>query len=342
MNTVRRLTLTCSAMLALSLPAMAGVTVNAPATGTDVTSPFTLSASAASCSSKSVVSMGYSFDGSPNAATVNSQTISTSVASSTGTHTLHVKAWAGNGIVCVKDISVNVKSASNGPEAMVPSNADTVSKIESLSSWTSTHDTGGPGASSGSMALVTSPALYGTARKFVTSFTNNGDQRYSVVFADDVNAKNFFYDTWVYLNSSASKLANIEFDTNQVMPNGQTVLIGVQCDGWTGNWAYTVNTGTAKNVKPKWMSKSGTSCNPRNWSQNKWHHVQASFSRDGSGYITYKSIWLDGVETKLNVVAFGAAELGWDPVINTQFQIDGYGTSGSVTVYVDNLTISAW
>jgi hypothetical protein len=137
------------------------------------------------------------------------------------------------------------------------------------------------------MSLVSSPSLYGNTRQFVTSFTNNGDERYSVVFADDVNAKNFFYDTWVYLTSSSSKIANIEFDTNQVMSNGQTVLIGFQCDGWTGNWAYTVNQGSATNVKPHWVSKSGTNCNPRSWSQNKWHHVQASFSRDDSGYITY-------------------------------------------------------
>jgi hypothetical protein len=192
------------------------------------------------------------------------------------------------------------------------------------------------------MSLVSSPSLYGNTRQFVTSFTNNGDERYSVVFADDVNAKNFFYDTWVYLTSSSNKIANIEFDTNQVMPNGQTVLIGFQCDGWTGNWAYTVNEGSATNVKPLWVSKSGTSCYPRSWSQNKWHHVQASFSRDDSGYIIYHSVWLDGAETKLNVKAFGAAELGWAPVINTQFQIDGLGASGTVTVYLDHLTISAW
>lgn len=342
MKTVLNLALACSAMLTFTVPALAGVTVNEPVTNTNVTSPFNLSATAATCSNQSVVSMGYSFDGSANATVFNDQAINTNVSSSTGTHTMHVKAWAGNGIVCVKDVIINVTSSSSSPASMVPSYADTVSHIEALSGWKATHDTGGPGSSTGASAIVSSPSLYGSSRKFATSFTNNGDERYSVVFNDNVDAKNFFYDTWVYLTTSADHLANLEFDTNQVMANGQTVLIGIQCDGWTGNWAYTVNTGSATSVKARWISKSGTSCNPRSWSQNKWHHVQASFSHDSAGYITYKSVWLDGVETKLNVVAYGAAELGWGPVINTQFQVDGYGSSGTVTLYVDNLTISAW
>ena len=54
------------------------------------------------------------------------------------------------------------------------------------------------------------------------------------------------------------------------------------------------------------------------------------------------SIWLDGTEIlDLNAKAFGAADLGWGPTINTQFQIDGLG-SGTVKVYVDSLTISRW
>ncbi len=145
----------------------------------------------------------------------------------------------------------------------------------------------------------------------------------------------------MYFTSSASKIGNLELDINQVMANGKTLLVGVQCDGYTGHWDYTVNTGSASNVKPRWYAKSGSSCNPRNWSQNTWHHVQYNFSRDDAGTINYHSVWLDGVETKLDATAVGAADLGWGPVVNTQFQVDGVG-SGTVTVYLDNLTISRW
>jgi hypothetical protein len=342
MNIIRSFTLASSFVIALSVPALAGVVVNSPVNNTSVSSPFTLSASAATCSSQSVVSMGYSFDSSTNAAVFSGQSINSAVSSSTGTHTLHVKAWGPNGAACVTSVVITVKAGSASPESIIPSSADVVSDIQALSGWTKAHDTGGPGSSSGSTSIVSSPSLYGNTRAFVTSFSNAGDERYAIAFSDDVNAKNFFYDTWVYLTSSSSKIANLEFDVNQVMPNGQTVLMGVQCDGYSGLWAYTVNTGSASSPKPLWVGKSGTSCNPRSWSQNTWHHVQASMYRSSTGTITYYSVWVDGVEQKINVQAFGAADLSWGPVIQTQFQVDGLGSSGTVTAYLDKLTISAW
>jgi hypothetical protein len=70
--------------------------------------------------------------------------------------------------------------------------------------------------------------------------------------------------------------------------------------------------------------------------------VQAYFSRDDSGNITYHSVWLDGAESAINETVFGAASLGWGPTINTQFQVDGLGSSGETTVYLDALTVSRW
>jgi hypothetical protein len=58
--------------------------------------------------------------------------------------------------------------------------------------------------------------------------------------------------------------------------------------------------------------------------------------------VTYHSAWVDGVESVLNRTVPGAFDLGWGSDINTQFQIDGRGSSGSTTVYVDDLTISRW
>jgi hypothetical protein len=343
MKFLRNLTVTCSAVLTLSVPALAGVTVNSPANDSDVSTTFTLSAYASTCSSTNVTAMGYSFDSSSDTTVVNSQTINKSLSSSTGTHTLHVKAWGSNGAACVKDVTINVKSSLSTSSALsVPSYADIVGSIEALGGWRATHDSGGDGSSTGSMSMVSSPSKYGSSRKFYTTFKNNGTERYSVSFNDNIDAKNFFYDVWVYLTSSSSNIGNLEFDVNQTMPNGNTMLMGVQCDGWTGHWAYTVNTGSASNVKPKWVSKSGSTCNPRHWSTNRWHHVQASFSRDTSGYVTYHSVWLDGVQTSINAKVLGAADLGWGDVINTQFQVDGYGSSGTVTAYIDGLKVSAW
>lgn len=344
MKLFRNLIVTSSAVLTLSLPALAGVTVNSPSNDATVSSPFTLSASSSTCSSRSVTAMGWSFDSSSDTTVVKSQTINKSISSSTGTHVLHVKSWGPNGAACVTDVTINVKSSTNvstTSATTVPSYADSVSSIESLGGWKAQHDSGGAGWSSGSMSIVSSPSKYGSSRKFYTTFSSNGTERYSVSFSDNVSAQNFFYDTWVYIANSASKIANLEFDVNQTMPNGQTMLMGVQCDGWTGKWDYTVNTGSATSVRPHWVGKSGTSCNPRSWSVNTWHHVQASFSRDTSGHVTYHTIWLDGKAFYINATAYAAAALGWGDVINTQFQVDGYG-SGNATVYIDGLKVSTW
>lgn len=343
MNLVQRVVFVSAAIIALTVPAFAGVTVDSPSNDTTVPSSFKLSAYATSCASEDVVSMGYSFDSSPNAAVVYHQSIDTTVSASSGTHILHVKAWA-KGVVCVKDVTIKVSDSlsADSSTATVPSFASTITDLQVLSDWSKSHDSGASGSASGYTDLVSSPSLYGTTRRFITYFSNNGAERYSTTFGDDTSAENFFYDGWVYLTSSSSDLANLEFDINQVMSNGQTVLTGVQCDGWTGNWAYTANTGSASSPKPKWIHVSGTYCNPQKWSQYKWHHVQFSLTRDNSGYVTYRSVWLDGVETKLNATVYGGADLGWGKVINTQFQVDGYGSSGHVTAYLDHLKISMW
>ena len=74
---------------------------------------------------------------------------------------------------------------------------------------------------------------------------------------------------------------------------------------------------------------------------NQWHHVQISYSRNSSGYVTYHSVWLDGSESQINATVPSAFALGWAPVLLTNFQIDGIG-SGSNTVYLDKVTISRW
>lgn len=342
MNIFSRLAFGFSPILALAVPALAGVTVDAPVNNTDVSSPFTLSAAAYTCSSQSVSAIGYSFDSSSDTATFNRQSINTSVSLSTGAHTVHVKAWGDRGSVCVTSIDINVKSGTASTSSGVPSDAKSVSSIQVLGGWQKVHDSGTPGSASGSTYVVSSPTKYGSSREFLTYFSNNGGERYSLAFSDNTDAEHYFYDGWVYLTSSASSLANLEFDINQTMPDGKTVLTGVQCDGWSGQWAYTANEGSSSSPRPKWVKKSGTYCNPQKWSQYKWHHVQAYITRDSSGYVTYHSVWLDGAEFKLDATVYGGADLGWGPVVNTQFQVDGYGSSGHVTAYLDELKISMW
>ena len=329
----------------LTIPTFASVTVNSPQIGETVTSPFDLNAYATVCSNQTISSLGYSFDHVAGTTLFKgSSSIDAKVTAKLGTHTLHVKAWGKKGAVCVTDVAINVTAAPTDPAndtSIVPSNAISVSSIQALSNWKGVHDTGTNGNSSGTMSLVSTPAHSGTAREFMSKFTGGGGLRYWASFGDDPTATNFFYDGWVYVTDDATSISNIEMDMNQVMSNGQNVIYGMQCDGYSGTWDYTENLGTPQSPKGHW-AHSKAACNPRSWTRNAWHHVELSYSRSDTGIVTYKSVYFDGVQSVINATAPSAYADGWGPTLLTNFQVDGLGASGSSTVFLDDLTVYRW
>jgi len=344
MNSVKSIPALLLLLASLAAPAAATVIVASPANGALVTSPFSLSANAGSCSSQAIAAMGYSLDSSSDTTIVYSSSLNAQVQASTGSHTLHVKSWGNQGSVCVTDVALTVQPLTSviTSAAVIPSNAVSVSGIQTLSNWAAVSDSASSGSASGATVLDNSPSLSGNGRKFTTTYTNYGDERYSVAFGDDTTSTNFLYDAWVYVAGPSSGVANVEMDMNQVMPNGQTVIFGFQCDGWAGTWDYTANNGTPKSPVDTWMH-SAASCNPHQWSTNTWHHVQVSYSRDSAGDVTYKSVWFDGAESIINATVPSAFALGWSPTLLTNFQVDGAtAAAGSSTVYLDQLVVYRW
>jgi len=322
------------------------VVVSSPANGATVGTPFSLVASGTLCQGQSIGAFGYSFDSSASTIYVNGQAVNAQVSGPAGSHVLHIKSWGPNNAACDTDLTVNIAAAStstSGPT--IPSNAIAVQGIQNLGTWTEAFDTGittGGATSSGIMGLVTSPTLSGSARKFVTTYSNYGGERYWANFGADTAATNFVYDTYIYLASPINDIANVEMDMNQVMANGQTVIFGFQCDGWSMTWDYTANTGTIASPADHWLHSNQT-CNPQSWATNTWHHVQVSYSRDNSGNVTYKSVWFDGKEQDLNDTAFSAFALGWGSSLITNLQIDGMtALPGTATVYLDKMTVYRW
>ena len=314
------------------------ITVGSPSVGANVYSPFTLGASAPTCGGHSTAAMGYSFDNSPNTTIVYGTWVNTAVSAANGAHTLHVKAWGNGGGACVTDIPINVTAPANA--AVVPSTAISVANLDNLGNWQLGNDSAAGGWSTGATGLVGSPSRTGSAREFVVNFSNNGNERFWVSFGDDTTSTNFLYDTWVYVQSPNTQLANIEMDMNQTMPNGQTAIFGFQCDGWNNTWDYTKNAGTPQNPIDTWVHSSQY-CNPRQWSVNTWHHVQVSYSRDSSGNISYNTVWLDDVPQAINVTVNSAFALGWAPSLLSNLQVDGIG-NGQAIVLIDNLTVYRW
>jgi hypothetical protein len=143
------------------------------------------------------------------------------------------------------------------------------------------------------------------------------------------------------VDRSITDVANLELDMNQVIANGQTIIYGFQCDGYTHTWDYTQNVGTPESPNDQWLH-SAAPCDLQTWTPNAWHHVQISYSRDDSGNVTYNSVWLDGVQQNINATVPSAFALGWGQTLLTNFQVDGLGGYGSSTIYLDNLTIYRW
>jgi hypothetical protein len=191
------------------------------------------------------------------------------------------------------------------------------------------------------MTMVDSPSLDGQAREYQSTFTNYGGERFHVSFGQDTQATHFLYDTWVYLDDTVSDIANLEMDMNQVTANGQTIIYGFQCDGWTQTWDYTTNAGTPENPVDGWLH-TDQACDVHSWSKETWHHVQVMYSRDDEGNVTYQTVWLDGAEQDINATTPSAFALGWGPTLLTNLQVDGMGTSGGSTVYMDELTVYRW
>jgi hypothetical protein len=348
----------CDTDVALNIEAPAapagGVSVSAPAEGSTVSSTFALAANSPSCSSQAISAMGYSLDSSTSTAIVYGASISASVSAAAGGHVLHVKSWGNQGAGCDTDVDITVSgsgpavpSGSNiapqgGSGPYVPSNAISVSNIQAMGNWIFLDDPGTYGTAAGATAMVGSPSISGNAQEFYTTYTYYGGELYYATFGDDTTSSNFVYDGWVYLTDSSSSLANVEMDMNQVMPNGQTVIFGFQCDGWAGTWDYTENVGTPTNPIDHWVNSSAA-CNVRTWAQNLWHHVQVSYSRDNYGNVTYQSVWLDGNQQQINATVPSAFALGWGPTLLTNFQVDSVAPGwSSSTIYLDDLTISRW
>jgi hypothetical protein len=321
----------------ITIPSFAGVIVNTPANNSQVNSPFSLSAFTSLCSGQQVSATGYSLDSSTYTTIFNAPAITTTVSAAAGGHILHVKAWGISGAACDTDVAITVAASS-----LVPAYSSSVSSLQTFGGWTTIHDSGTPGSSNGWTATTSSPSRSGAARQFSMGYSYYGGERYSLSFGDDESASNFIFDTWVYIPSPNSGLVNLELDLNQVLSGGQTVIYGMQCDGWSGTWDVTVNKGTTTQPNVGWAHSSAP-CNVRNWSTNTWHHVQLSYSRNDTGWITYKSATLDGVQQGINMTVLGAYNLGWAPTLLINVQLDGSTSgSGSANVILDDLTVNRW
>jgi hypothetical protein len=222
----------------------------------------------------------------------------------------------------------------------IPPDATSSGDLDS-SNWSEDHDGGTPGHSKGSTNYPAADLPdYSDAREFHMTYTDRAGERWSNTFTrDDPNSTHFVLDTYVYL-PNPSEAMNLELDINQVIENGETIILSTQCSGKEGHWEY----GDTVGKHDHWKS-TNIQCNPENWTANVWHHVQIGEHRDEGGMVTHDWVAVDGVYSAFDNATLESAHfLGWAPgQINTQFQIEGSSfSSGKVTAYVHNFTVYRW
>jgi hypothetical protein len=313
------------------------IVVVAPGASNHLASPFNVYARSATCSGQQVTGMGYSLDTSLNTQMVNASTINTMAIAGTGSHTLHLKSWGIGGSACTQDVAIIVYQGS-----LLPPTVTVASNIQRLDTWQGGNDAATNGSTTGTTTLtVNGPSLSRQSRQFTMTFQNDGGEIFHVSFDNDPVATHFIYDAQIRLTSTVG-IGNIEMDMNQVIANGQTVIYGVQCDGFYNTWDYTINSGTPAAPVDTWVH-STLPCNPQNWTPDTWHHVEIAYSRDALGNVTYESVSLDGIESDfVGATGNSAFALGWNSTLLTNLQFDGVGGAGQITAYLDNLAIYRW
>jgi hypothetical protein len=255
-----------------------------------------------------------------------------------GQHAVHFKSWTKAGICPV--ISVDFTVVDSGEQAPygVPGDAISSGDLDGKGPWTETHDGGTPGKSKGSMVYPAHTPTYDDGREFYMTYTDRAGERWSVDVAKDPDATYFVLDTYVYL-PNPSEVLNLELYIDQVVADGETVILSTQCSGVNGSW----EAGYTAGKEDHWWA-SGIKCNPAEWTANVWHHIQIGEHRDANGVVTHDWVSVDGKVSNWGYTQESAHYLDWGAgVVNIQYQIEGTSkTSGTVTSYIHNMTVYRW
>lgn len=221
----------------------------------------------------------------------------------------------------------------------VPQGAQVTSAVQTLPGWDwCTAELNGKPCASGLGNATSSmtpnqatPSLSGKS----SLFTLGGPTQYSNAlwwksFGPNNTPTHFVYDLYFYLQDPNSPEA-LEFDVNQSM-NGTRYTWGSECSykdsGYWDIW----------NPESEHWETTSVPC--PTVSANTWHHLTWQIERV-NGQVHYISVTLDGnVGT---VDKYYNPQQGWNGNdVNVAFQMDGDYRQDPYSVWLDNVSLSAW
>jgi hypothetical protein len=325
-ETIRRSILTGVAILSACAPAMAGsISYSSPSSGSTVSSPIHVKASASS--SYSIRYMNIYLDGN-KVASGTSSSIDKYVSSGAGSHRITVQAEDSSGSIFKKSIYVTVGSSSSSTSTKTFSNIDQMSKWSSCSACAGANGDGPVTTYSQTLGL-SSPSMDGNSTKFhIGGSTAYANALWWKQLGANSSARHFTYDLYFYLKNPSLAQA-LEFDVNQSL-NGKKYIFGTECVKSTKTWkVYSASL--------KWVN-TGISC--AGITAYKWNHLVWEFQRTTDGKVSFVSVSLNGVKHYVN--RSYAPKSGTANEINVAFQMDGDKYMTDYDTWLEKVKLTYW
>jgi hypothetical protein len=186
-------------------------------------------------------------------------------------------------------------------------------------------------ATSSMTANQSTPSLSGKSSLFkLGGATQYSNALWWKSFGPNSGPKHFVYDLYFYLQDPNAPEA-LEFDVNQSM-DGTRYTWGTECSYRdSGHWDIW-------NPATEGWETTSVPCPPV--SANTWHHLTWQIER-ANGQVHYISVTLDG--NVATVDKYYNPQTGWQGTdVNVAFQMDGDYRQDPYSVWLDNVSLSAW
>jgi hypothetical protein len=324
-----------------SVVASAGVTVkvSSPVTGSTVSSPSTIAASA---SSGYTITGWYIYvDDKASWNTGKTQTINAALSMTSGSHKVTVRAWDSTGAYGTATLYLTVKSGTTTTttEPMPPSGAKFIDNIDQQTGWghctdcaADPRDPTPPIAKYSFTQFQSSPSKDGSSVKmWIGGTVPYSNALHWKKFGDQSAYRNFIWEFWIYGNADMNSAQNLEFDLFQSV-NGRKYMFGTQCNYYKKIWQGWDET------LVKWID---TTVPCPKFTTGVWHRIKWYFQRTSDNKLKYVSITVDGKTYPVNRT-WPSAATSWGNTFGVQFQQDLNGSATDYTMWADRVRVWMW
>jgi Big-like domain-containing protein len=321
-----------AALLVISVPAFAGVTISSPANGSTVTSPTHFVASATG--TNPITYMHLYIDG-KNMYGGATSAIDWTGALTAGSHTAIVQAWDVKGVLYKSSISITV-STTSAPPPTIPPNAVIHSNMDEITGWKSCDACSGkyqngPVTPHTATYGVTSPSLDGKSMQLWIGGTNAYGSALWWKGMGQTTARHYTTDLYFYLKNPAASQA-MEFDIYQDL-NARHFVLGVECS--------LKNTGTWRVYDTTYQHWRSTTAPCTYFAPYTWHHLITEQESTADGHSHMIALTIDGQKYYLNKY-YGDRAGGTYNQATIGLQLDGNSTMTAYAAWYDKVTVSVW